>query len=155
MLDDRFRTRWTSRLGSFAAFDPNDPRQVDALAGELLERFVAAGDVESFAMLCELTGPRLRRLAARIARRFELSQRPDLLVDELRRTLFERRDDAQLAFAQAHFLAWARERLLHRARELEGRHLAVEGRSAGVGGLPDGTGSGRPLGYNLYKLYKK
>ena len=137
MLDDRFRSRWTGRLGAFATFDTEDPRQVDGLAGELLGAFVDQGDVESFALLCELTTPWLRRQAVHIVSRFGLPLSPVLLVDDLRRELFGVPEAGRLAFARAHFLAWAREALLTRARALEGRPKALPSRVAGVGGLAD------------------
>lgn len=69
------------------AFDVDDELQVDDLACHLLERFRSRGDAEAFALLFELTRPRLLRLAAQLLDTTPDDERAHALVGALMRSM--------------------------------------------------------------------
>src|SRR5262249_41938913 len=69
-------------------FDPENDLHLDELACLLLERFRRDGDAEAFALLFELTGRRLERIAARLAARLRPAAPPHELIGGLKSSLW-------------------------------------------------------------------
>jgi hypothetical protein len=69
------------------AFDIDDELQTDDLACHLLERYRSAGDAEAFALLFELTRPRLAQLAAQLLDTVPDDARADALVVAMMRAM--------------------------------------------------------------------
>jgi len=88
-LDRRFRRVWDrERLPAIEAFDAGDDNQLDELACHLLERFRHDGDIEAFALLFEVAGERLQRIAGRLAARLGVRVAPGDLVAALKRRIW-------------------------------------------------------------------
>ena len=89
VLDVRFRRLWDlARLPEPRTFDFSNDAHVDELACLLLERFLSDGDTEAFALLFQLTGARLERIARRLLDRHARAMTTADLVEAVKRRLF-------------------------------------------------------------------
>ncbi len=116
LLDARFRRIWDSaRLPEPARFDCANDAHVEELACLLLERFRNHGDAEAFALLFQLTGPRLERIARRLLDRHARAlQAPDV-VEAFKRQIFLHGPESPVRLIGS-FLALARSHMEHRLR---------------------------------------
>jgi len=89
LLDARFHRIWDSaRLPEPDSFDCANDAHLEELACLLLERFRNHGDAEAFALLFQLTGPRLERIARRLLDRHARALQAGDLVEAFKRQIF-------------------------------------------------------------------
>ena len=88
LSSQRLRGAWKAlHPNADDAFDIDDELHADELACHLLERFRSAGDAEAFALLFELTRPRLLRLAAQLLDTTHDDDRAEALVVTMMRAM--------------------------------------------------------------------
>lgn len=104
-----------------ASFDPDDDRQLDAVARRLLGRFLRRRDAEAFALLLLLTRGRLLDIATRLSARLEADVPPAALVEALSARLFNADDTPAAAAEDMGFFAEARRAMTALARSWSSR----------------------------------